>query len=260
MATKGQITSKEKINWKIIFFQIVSVLAIIAYFGLANIYLSSQSLAAPDKQQNTNLLQTTAKHPSAKPQLDYSDPFITKRVDMGKRRSAPDLETSDPYWGNPNAKVVVVMFADFGCRYCQKQSADIKKLLDKFGAQAAFVWKDYPDFDRASLSWQASVAGRCAQRQNKFWQVYGELYNFQPNQNFLRRLAEKYDLDWQRFWRCYSRQETAELILQNIAEANELEIYGVPFIYVGSKEFFGQITLSDLEQAIQKELEKVDSK
>jgi protein-disulfide isomerase len=189
---------------------------------------------------------------------DTSDPYITKVPSIKDRIKSPITDGADPKTGAENATVTIVEFSDFECEFCGKQEKIISEVMNEFKDKVKLIWKDYPDNNPNSPSYQAAVAGRCADEQNKFWPYHDLLFKESQNlnkQSFLE-IAEELNLSKLKFAKCLESDEAKKLVDDNILEANALELNGVPFIYVNDKEILGEITADELKSIIETELKK----
>jgi protein-disulfide isomerase len=204
------------------------------------------------------------KTESVAPQLflgeDNSDPLITKEFSLKDRIDGPIISQDDPGIGLVGAKVNIVLFSDYKCSYCQKQEEVLKEILDKYKGKIRLTWKDFPG-DVDLLSWQASIAGRCAQTQGKFWEYHDQLFaNLQNREKadnkFFIDLAVKNGLNREIFSNCLDNQAIVDLVTNNILEAQALDIVGVPFIFINDKGITGGTSIEDLEKMVETELNK----
>lgn len=184
-----------------------------------------------------------------------SDPFITKTSRFKKKLAKPLIADSDPLIGKSDAPLKIIIFSDFQCAFCREQEAALNEIIKKYADKVGSIRKDYPEADFHSTSFKAAIAGRCAQEQNKFWSYHNKLLNG----NYLKReafneLAEELGLNLKNFKSCLNSDRPKKLIMENIKEADSLEITGVPFIYVNDKEVMGQISLEELEEIVEDEL------
>lgn len=186
------------------------------------------------------------------------DPLMTKNPTLKDMLAGPIISGSDPSLGESGAVIAIVVFADFTCEYCYRQEEAIRRILDKYENHVRFVWKDYPEPDEHSLSYQAALAARCAFLQDKFWPYHDRLFERAGNfsENDLFDLARESGLDLKEFDNCRSGELARQLIADNIEEAHALDITGVPFIYVNDLEFMGEITFDELERIIKFERER----
>lgn len=178
------------------------------------------------------------------------DEFITKKPTLKDVLAGPIISSVDPSLGNNNADVNIVYFSDFACQFCQNQEKILKKAAEKY--KLRLIWKDYPESDTKSKSFQASVAGRCAQKQNQFWPYHDLLFANATSlsRDYFIQAAKNLNLNIKNFTACLDNQETKELIFNNIKEADSLNITGIPFIYVNDQEIMGEINFDDLAKII----------
>lgn len=178
------------------------------------------------------------------------DQFITKNPTLKNLLAGPIISANDPSLGNDNSDVNIVYFSDFECKFCQNQEKILKMAAEKY--KLKLIWKDYPESDINSKSFQASIAGRCAQRQNKFWPYHDLLFANAGNLNrdYFIQTAKNLFLDIKNFTACLDSQEAKDLIISNMQEADGLNITGIPFIYVNDQEIMGEISFDDLSKII----------
>ncbi|MCG2695502.1 DsbA family protein, partial [Candidatus Parcubacteria bacterium] len=132
----------------------------------------------------------------------------------------------------------------------------LKQIIDKYEGKIKLIWKDYPEKDENSISFQAAVSARCAKEQNQFWAYHDLLYENSQNLNqekFLE-LASDLNLDINQFNECLAGEDAKNLVRDNMEEANALDISGIPFIFVNDQEVMGEISLEELERMVNIEL------
>jgi protein-disulfide isomerase len=86
----------------------------------------------------------------------------------------------------------------------------------------------------------AAGASICASAQNKFKNVYEELYN--DNERGIRHstisvleIAKKNNLNLQAFNACMSSKEVSDSIAKDVEEAEKLEIKSTPSLFINNK-------------------------
>jgi protein-disulfide isomerase len=200
-------------------------------------------------------------HPMDQPSADDTvmhdnvDPFLT-RVGANDIK-APVLDGLDPARGADNAKVNMVVFGDYSCGHCRRQSGVVRMVLDKFGDSVKMVWKDFPDQDPGSLSYMAAKAARCAGFQGAYWDFHETLFELASLEKAeLLGLAKRLKLKENNFRSCLESPEAGIRIGQNIDEAFKLDIPGTPYMYINSQEIMGEIGYEDLERIVKIELDK----
>jgi predicted DsbA family dithiol-disulfide isomerase len=184
------------------------------------------------------------------------DPYITLKPSLKNLINGPIISEDDPILGNLDAKVSMVIFSDFSCNFCANQEASLKKVLDKYGNQINLIWKDYPLNNLESESFRAARSARCAKEQNKFWPCHDLLFenpDKRSDNNFIA-FALELGLNQNKFENCLEKKEVDQKIENNILEANALDIYGIPFIYINDQEVVGEINEEELGKIIEREL------
>ncbi len=99
----------------------------------------------------------------------------------------------------------------------------------------------------------AAYAAECANRQGKFWEYHDKLFNEwrgefvgtfnKPN---LKKYATDLKLDTATFNKCIDNDETAAVILADIAEADRLGVRGTPTFLINGRAL--QVTSTDASQ------------
>ncbi|MDD5290542.1 MAG: thioredoxin domain-containing protein [Patescibacteria group bacterium] len=187
------------------------------------------------------------------------DPLITRVPGLKDILDGPIINGSDPSVGPDKAPVVITYFADYECRYCQKQEAVIKNIIGQYKDKIRLIWKDYPERDINSPSFSAAVAGRCAQEQGQFWPFHDLLFENgeKLGKDLFVSLAEKFNLKKSLFSECLDDEEVSQSVKNNILEAEALDIKGVPFIFINREEIMGEATEDDLKKIINIELNEL---
>jgi predicted DsbA family dithiol-disulfide isomerase len=69
-------------------------------------------------------------------------------------------------------------------------------------------------------------------------------------------IAKEIDLNNEEFRNCFKGQESKGLILEDLAEAQKLNLPGVPFLFINNHEMLGEYNKEDVEFYIDQELKK----
>ncbi len=186
------------------------------------------------------------------------DPYITKNPTLKDILKGPIISKNDPWFGSEIAPVTIVYFSDFTCTFCESQERILKKIVTDYTTQVRLIWKDYPENDKNSISYKSAIAGRCALAQGKFWQFHDALFAVaeEAREDDFYAIAGELDLNGKEFKKCYTKQETAQSVEDNMEEADALGIVGIPFIYVNDKEVMGEVSYEELRGMVEGELGK----
>jgi len=204
-----------------------------------------------DNTSNREQAQALEKEKSS---FEVKDPFITKNPAMPKNITKPVINGDDPSIGARDAKINLIMFSDINCDFCYDQYQDLKEIVGEHKDEVRLVWKDYPDTQAESRSWRLSMAGRCAYKQDKFWEFYDLIY--QDPELSWQELINNLNLSAKDFSKCLKSQDTVDRILKSVLEADSLGISGVPYLFVNDKEFLGGIDKDSLKKILEINLHK----
>ena len=184
-----------------------------------------------------------------------TDPLLTPVPTLDKIITGPIITGADPAAGPSNAKINITVYTDFTCRYCGQTIANALQAQKQLPDKVRVIHKDFPSADKTFKSYQAAVASRCAQAQNKFWEMSELLYqNYNDlSQVLFNSLAKELKLNQTQFKQCLETK-TSALVDDNIKEANALQISGVPTVYINGQEMMGEVSYEELEKAVEEEL------
>jgi protein-disulfide isomerase len=113
-------------------------------------------------------------------------------------------------------------------------------------------WRDFPYLGKESVN--AAVAARAAQAQGRFWEYHDLLYESQSSgfgDEDLRALAEKADLDVDRFERDYEKGSYAELVQTDFEKGQRMGVNGTPTFLINDRVLVGLQPIGVFEKAIE---------
>ena len=250
-------TKKKKNYFEVIFVSVSILMFVLLIFS---IYFLRNSLYIARDQVALEFLSDYEKGLI----VDGNDPFvaISGSVGLDKEYLKPVDNNSDPSIGPRDASIKIFYFSDFACPFCLEQEEVIKKVYDKFSQDVRIIWKYYPDINSLeSFSYQAARAVRCADEQGEFWDYNKMLYENEEsfptlkNQLFLN-LANNLKLNLEKFSECLAGPEVDYAIFDNVVEAENLGVLGIPYIYINDLDMIGGLSERDLERIIEVEMEK----
>ncbi len=252
---KNKVIKKQKKDYFEITFILISILLFLLL--LVSIYWFRNSLFNAKDQVALDLLNNQGKNSM----VSLEDPFVSTKT-YKLEEAGPSIQLSDPVLGRPEAKIKIFYWSDFACSFCSEQENILKKVYDKFKEDVLIIRKDYPDTNSVeSFSFQASRAARCANIQGKFWNYNELLYKnkdqfTESSSQLFIDLAQIIKLNLEDFRVCLQSNEVDQDILDNIEEAEDLGVVGIPYIYINDKDFLGDINEEELGALIESELEK----
>jgi protein-disulfide isomerase len=144
-----------------------------------------------------------------------------------------------PYFGNPDASIIVGEFADFACPACMAYTDTVKELFRDFGrtGDALFIFFPTPLQIHEPEATQAARAGLCAAEQGGFWEMHDEIYrihraespaSFTPSG--LEDMANAVGLNGSEVRSCMNSNATDEAIVNSRRLQQEVGMTGTPTI------------------------------
>ncbi len=161
----------------------------------------------------------------------------------------------NPAIGPDQAVVTIIEFGDFRCSFCKRfQDETIAPLLERYEGRVRFVWRDYPILGQGSF--EASIAGECADDQGQFWNFHDLVFADQANltrDGFIAK-ATQLDLDVAQFTTCYDNQQHRDEILADYQAGEALGVTGTPTFFINGRPLIGAQPLDAFVNVIESEL------
>ena len=166
--------------------------------------------------------------------------------------------------GPANAPVTVEVWSDYQCPFCQRFATTWEPALaDKYAAdgKVRIVYRDFAFIGEESV--QASIAGRCAEQQGKYWQFHDYLFANQNGENKgwfsasrLGGIAQANGLDVATFTTCRADATHRQAVLAETAQGRALGVTGTPTIVIGGELQTDLTTYDKLASAVETALAK----
>jgi protein-disulfide isomerase len=127
-------------------------------------------------------------------------------------------------------------------------------VLEKYPKDVKLVIKHFPIFN---FSRKAAIAALAAGKQGKFWEMHEKLFANQKELSDAKveAIAREIGLNMEQFNQDLKDPEVTSLIDRDFDNGRQVNIRGVPTIFVNGKEL-SQQSLSGFQQAIEAELKK----
>jgi protein-disulfide isomerase len=167
----------------------------------------------------------------------------------------------DPYLGNPDAPVKIIEYNDFACVKCREWhlSGVKEKILDNYGDQVVFIWRDYPN--TSSFTKRAAEAAQCANDQGKFWVYHDFLY--ENAQGFmdakLIEYAGKLGLDVKKFDSCFVEGELKGKVQRSWDTGYLENVRTTPTLIINGRIIVGPTSFEGLSRVVDESLLVGDS-
>ncbi|KKQ27808.1 MAG: DSBA oxidoreductase family protein [Candidatus Magasanikbacteria bacterium GW2011_GWC2_37_14] len=197
-----------------------------------------------------------------------SEQFSTQKFSVNKNADVTaGLEKIDdinkyihdfnPVLGNINSPVTVVAFVDFECPYSQEAFLGFNNLIKKYEPVIKVVFKHLPLTDLHPNALNASLAGACANTQNKFWPYYNNLFtNKDLTTEGLLKQAVSLGLNDIDFTNCFNNKITLDDVNIDLTDAVALGVRGTPTYFVNGVKLEGVIDEATWDKIILQVLNK----
>ncbi len=182
--------------------------------------------------------------------------------------------SNDPYYGNKDAKLVIVEFSDFECPFCKKAALQVKKVLSGYKDRIKLVFKNFPLHTECNAAVKRDVhpnacrlakMAECAFRQDKFWVMHDLIFDRQEkikhkklDSEIFTSLVDGAGLDKDDFNRCMSDGSVLLSIKEDTLWGKKLKISSTPTFVINGVRFNGSFKPLILRRIIEIELERVE--
>ena len=174
--------------------------------------------------------------------------IVAELRNQGRERIAYD---DLPGHGADDPEVTIVEFGDFECPFCRKMWAGVELYLQSGQRRVRVEFAHFPLDSKCNRhvnelhphACDAAVAGVCAQRQDKFFELGDVLFTNQDalTREQLREHAATAGLDVAAFDKCMVDPTALERVQKDIQRALDLEISGTPTFFVNGYRWTGAL-------------------
>lgn len=153
----------------------------------------------------------------------------------------PAVGTTDHIQVKTNADVVIVEYGDYQCPYCGAAYPVLKEIMNKYGKQIQFVFRNFPLSEMHQYARPAAIVAEAAALQGKFWEMHDAIYENQQylNEELLLELVEKLNLDSQQFNTDIKSPEVAAKVDADFESGIMSGVNGTPSLFVNGRKFNG---------------------
>ena len=151
-----------------------------------------------------------------------------------------DIEGA-PTLGPADARVVLIEFSDYECPFCIRHTQQTMPLLEERFIRTGrirYVFRDFPIDQLHPEAIRAHEAARCADEQNRFWEMHRRLFSAPGTHTpaALDALAAETGLDMPKFKVCLESGRMTAAIRETANVAVDLGASGTPAFFVGVPE------------------------
>lgn len=188
-------------------------------------------------------------------------------VELGELENAELIELAQPayVYGDPDAPVTIMEFADYQCGVCKRFAVMVKPQVDAAyisTGRAKLVLHDFPLLGLHPHAFLAARAARCAGDQDLYPEYHDLLFDTQNDwfemasaTGHFKDLAKQLELDTGDFNGCLDSDRHAEVVTANMRLGQAFGVTGTPtlFIHPGEPPVYrlGGSGFLDIQQAME---------
>lgn len=165
-------------------------------------------------------------------------------VSGGEKADAPETKAAptEHKKGSEQPKVVITEYGDFQCPACAQYYPVIEQVHEKYKDQIAFQFRHFPLTAIHPNAFAGSRAAEAASKQDKFWEMYSQLYTNQSewaSSNTPSKVFEQYaktlGLDVAKFKTDFASSAVNDSVQADIKAGEKLEVASTPTFVVDGK-------------------------
>jgi len=171
-----------------------------------------------------------------------------------------EVETDGyPTRGSEDAPIVMVEFSDFECPFCRQTLPILEDILDTYGDQIRFVYRQFPLADIHPRAQKAAEASLCADEQGEFWRMHDLLFAepIELEVASIKVKAESLGLDRTSFDACLDSGKYADRVEDEMLEGFRVGVTGTPTLIINGRVLVGAQPYDAYAGIIEDELERV---
>ncbi len=188
---------------------------------------------------------------------------LRKKADVAVLIKAPKVEIEEgenPGIGPKDAPVKIVEFTDYQCPFCGKARPTINQVLAEYKGKVRYVLRDFPlSFHKDAV--KAHEAARCANEQDKFWDMNKKLFENQRaiKPEDLKKYAGEIKLKMDKFEQCLDSGKYADVVKKNQEYGEKVGVSGTPAFFINGRMISGARPFSSFKEIIDDELQNADN-
>lgn len=167
---------------------------------------------------------------------------------VNSNKKVRPLSMEDHLWGNISAPVQLIVYEDFECPFCLMFYDTIAHAKAEFGNDLVVAIRHFPLTNHPNAM-NAAIASECAAKENKFFDMYNELFNEAKvgalNDESIRQAGKKIGLDDAAYTACLTKAEPEAKITAQKDEVRALGVGGTPANFINGDYYAGALPYDD---------------
>lgn len=157
--------------------------------------------------------------------------------------------------GNNDAKITIIEYSSFGCKYCRKMRSEIDKIIDEYVLDKKLLKYVFrPLYNTKTIPIGAFI--NCARYEDKH-NIINEIFSknidlINDYQEYLTEIGKKFNMDEEYIKKCIYNRETYEKIIY--MQRNSKEVFSInatPMFIINGQEIFGYRSYQQIKTIIE---------
>lgn len=197
-------------------------------------------------------------HQKGNPGADSIDINRSVRDHFRQTPRAVEYNEDAPVWGNPDAEITIVEFADFQCPACKQAAFFFKPALAQYQDRVKFVFMNFP-LTQHTLARGAARAAICAQEFGDFWGVHDGLFQNQVmlGTSLYDRLASERGWDKDAYRACMAREDVEARIKKESEMGLADGLTSTPLILINGRRIAGWHIADHVRAVLDEEIRRL---
>lgn len=169
---------------------------------------------------------------------------VVEPVDLGDLEQQELIALAQPagVYGDPDAPVTIMEFADYQCGACKQFGLFVKPQVDLAyidTGRAKLVFHDFPILSLHAHAFVAARAARCAGDQDRYFEYHDQVFHTQEDWaplsspvGHFKDLAKELQLDTRDFNACLQSDRHADVVTANMRLGEALVVTATPTLFV----------------------------
>ncbi len=231
----------------------VFVMPLIFIVGLGLGFLARGWVPLPGTSQAASAAAVASSDPAAV--VAQSNPGTPVETPQVVRYDVP--ADDDPFLGSEDALITIVEFSDYECPYCRQWHSEVySQLIDTYGDQIRFVYRDFPLESIHANAKPAAEAANCANEQGVFWDYHDKLFSMELglSPKAYQEYASQLGMDEEAFQECVESRRYQQEVQSDFDFAANLGVRSTPTFFINGIAVVGAQPFEIFQQVIEKEL------
>jgi len=229
------------------------IMPLIFIVGLGLGFLARGWVPLPGTSQAASAAAVASSDPAAV--VAQSNPGAPVETPQVVRYDVP--ADDDPFLGSEDALITIVEFSDYECPYCRQWHSEVySQLIDTYGDQIRFVYRDFPLESIHANAKPAAEAANCANEQGVFWDYHDKLFSMELglSPEAYQEYASQLGMDEEAFQECIASRRYQQEVQSDFDFAANLGVRSTPTFFINGIAVVGAQPFEIFQQVIEKEL------